>query len=111
MTMKRMVLAAVLLAAQTGGASAKFINGNNLLEACRMGDKQTVNAFLAGAHDAYATAEEIGHSIMRVCLPKGVTLNHLEEVSCSFLEQNPESRHQNASSLVWVVMTETWPCR
>jgi len=95
-------------------AAAYFYDGNRLLTACqsliRKPDKHTaVDVFNSGLCVGFITgvADALSHDL---CLPRNVSIEQLEDIVVRYLRYNPKTRHLSASSLVFAVLTEKFPC-
>jgi hypothetical protein len=97
-------------------AQAGFYSGNLLYEVCST--EKTDKAFfeksyecvgyIAGAVDAFNTTREgVG---LKSCLPGGVTISKLREVTIDYMAKNPKDRAKSASSQVFAATRKAWPC-
>lgn len=97
-------------------AQAGFYSGNALFEVCTVerGDaayfEKTYEcaAYVAGAVDAFNTTREANK--LKSCIPAGVTISRLKDVTVDFMRANPSSRDKSASALVFAATRKAWPC-
>ncbi|WP_352893930.1 Rap1a/Tai family immunity protein [Mesorhizobium sp. M0848] len=80
-----------------------FITGNDLNDFCMQSPIQ-VFGYLEGLVDGEVFEPQ------HYCLPEGVQIRQLKEVTCRFLQDHPESRQQPAPSLVRMSFRAAWPC-
>lgn len=102
--MKKLLI--VGLFAVSSVANAAYYTGNELFN--KMTSKDTIDkmfalGYIAGVHDAIEN--------VAVCAPQGVTLGQLGDVVLKKLRSIPEHRHNSADSLVFVALTEAFPCK
>jgi hypothetical protein len=97
-------------------ADAGFYSGNDLYDVCtaERGSKAYVEktyecvAYVAGAVDAFNTTREANG--LKSCIPAGVTISQLKDVTANFLRDNPADRNRSASALVFAATRKAWPC-
>ncbi|WP_395393928.1 Rap1a/Tai family immunity protein [Novosphingobium sp. BL-8A] len=97
-------------------ADAGFYTGNDLYEICSVqkGEKEYLErsyeciAYITGAVDAFNTTREAAK--LKSCIPAGVTISQLKDVTVSYLRDNPETRNNSASSLVLAATRKAWAC-
>lgn len=87
-------------------AVAGFITGNELLEKCEGESGSIARGYCYG----YVAAVNDSFLGVAVCLPGGVQLGQLIDVTTVFLRGNPQRRHQPAAALVWDALTRAFPC-
>ena len=114
--MKRTVAAAFLATVISGEAGAQlkaFIDGDLLLERCRKTrgtyDFGYCNGYVTGIADLLANNNPVNG--FRACIPSNVTLGHVRDTVASWLERNPQHRHNPADFLVPSALSEAFPCR
>lgn len=108
-------------------ASAQTLTGNELLVRCKgqLSDRRLANneiwcvgfllgffggytvGLLDGAPDAFL---KDGNADRSFCLPENVTVSQAKDVIVRFLEQNPETRHQDAALLAFNALIRAFPC-
>jgi hypothetical protein len=101
--MKRLIAAALLVAAST--AQAYFLTGNDLLkdiQSTTASDRAFAHGYIGGISDSM---DAIAH-----CVPAGVTLGQLLDLVRAELVNSPSERHNDASIFVGRVLYRTWPC-
>lgn len=113
-------LACIAAAAPLGlipvAADAGFYTGNDLYEVCTVekGEKEYLErsyeciAYITGAVDAFNTTREA--SKLKSCIPGGVTISQLKDVTVAYLRDNPETRNMSASGLVLAATRKAWSC-
>ena len=85
---------------------------NKLMSFCR--DKENVArqayclGYISGIADVIAPGDAI---VVRACVPRGVTRGLVHGIVANWLETNPSHRHYNASALVAVALSKTFPCK
>ncbi|WP_395327650.1 Rap1a/Tai family immunity protein [Novosphingobium sp. BL-8H] len=97
-------------------ADAGFYTGNDLYEICTVqkGEKEYLErsyeciAYITGAVDALNTTREAAK--LKSCIPAGVTISQLKDVTVGYLRDNPETRNDAASSLVFAATRKAWSC-
>lgn len=97
-------------------AQAGFYSGNLLYEVCTTdkADKAFFEksyecvGYISGAVDAFNTTREgVG---LKSCLPGGVTISKLRDVTVDYMAKNPKDRAKSASSQVFAATRKAWPC-
>lgn len=101
--MKKLLLA---LAVACSPAHADFINGNVLLNDIN-GDTWSAKGFANGYISGVANALDD----VLFCLPNGVTVGQLVDVTSRYLRNNPAQRHKGASLLIVNALVQVWPCK
>ncbi len=115
--MKRLLVWSLLLIA----GHAHSITGNDLLDRFR----EHPLAGLSYVQGAVNTASMMNGSLAtlaeqkgqphpftyRPCIPDAVTVGQVVDVVKKYLEANPARRHQDAGLLVYVAVTEAFPCK
>ena len=96
-----------------GKVEAGLYDGNELLERCESDSQSQVNmcrGFLAGIHDITGVYDAFGDMPKPFCVPEGVRLSQLQKVAIKGLNEEPETLHMDASSLIRLVFIEAFPC-
>jgi hypothetical protein len=97
-------------------ANAGFYTGNELYEVCTA-DRDSKSyvektyecvAYVTGAVDAFNTTREVNG--LKSCIPAGVTVGQLKDVTVDFLRDKPANRNGSASALVFAATRKAWPC-
>jgi hypothetical protein len=106
--MKPLTIAIALLAASVTAARAEMIDGNKLLQHCtQQGWGETFClGFVAGVHDNMRMTLRILDE--SPCVPDGVTLGQIKDVTTRYLRKHPENRHKSAAVLVSAALVEAW---
>ncbi|MBI2725425.1 MAG: hypothetical protein HYX42_04165 [Polaromonas sp.] len=116
-------IAVVLLALAAGGASSQnafgidlmgdaalasggFLTGQELY--ARGSDDAFVVGYIAGISDADRGAAKRMRPAS--CIPNGVSLGQMIDVTWKYLRDNPSTRHEPAAFLVREAMIASWPC-
>ena len=81
-----------------------FFDGDDLLRWCTMKDA-LCTGYVAGVSD------ELSRNGPSVCRPAHVTVAQLRDLVTLYLEQHPEERRLQASSLVVGALRDAWACR
>lgn len=110
------ILAVLPLGLAPVAADAGFYSGNELYEICTVekGEKTYVErsyecvAYITGAVDAFNTTREAAK--LSSCIPAGVTISQLRDVTVAYLRDNPETRNNSASSLIFAATRKAWDC-
>ena len=105
-------MALAVLAGTAGTAQANFVNGNDLLKRCN--DPQApfyCGGFVSGAHDGFTTAWGWSKQAPMFCVPTGVSIPQLVDITVAYLEDHPETRHYAASELIGLAIREAFPCK
>lgn len=100
----------------SSAADAGFYSGNELYDVCtaeRTSKTYIENtyecvAYVAGAVDAFNTTREANG--LKSCIPQGVTVSQLKDVTVDYLRDNPVDRNKSASSQVFAATRKAWPC-
>ena len=102
--MKYIIAAAAAFIAMS--AQAHFIDGNQLLaniESQTPAERTFAIGFITGTVDA--AQNEI------VCVPNGVTIKQVVDISKALLQKNPSIRHKEAAYIVLKAVSDVWPCK
>jgi hypothetical protein len=104
--LKTTALAAAMTLALAPGAKAevKANTGNTLFADCTQTSGYYNNGFCLGY--VVGTA----HALANVCMPNGSTQGQMRDVVLRWLENNPDKRHYDASSIVAYVLGQAFPC-
>lgn len=108
--MRRTVLAIALLA---HGALTWAGTGNELLSDCEGTDEFNrgwCTGRIVGYTQGLNHGLDLGGSVGLYCLPEGVTLGQLRDVTVKFLNDHPERRHEKDTLLMLDAMSEAFPC-
>lgn len=98
-------------------ASAGFYSGSELLEVCTA-DRNKSNyfektyecvAYIAGAVDSFNTTRAVNN--LNSCIPAGVTINQLKNVTVDFMRAHRTGQNASASAIVFSATRKAWPCR
>ena len=111
MIMKKLLLIFSLLVVSP--VHSAFLTGNDLLASCEsLMDiaEWSCIGYIKGVSDMTKISQEVLGSQKVICSPEGVTGDQLQKVIVKWLRENPESLHENAASLIWVVQKEAFPC-
>lgn len=115
-TLLRYALAAIATGLIPGVAAAGFYSGDTLYEACSAAPGNNAYfeksyecvGYVSGAVDAFNTTREANR--LKSCIPAGVTINRLRQVTVAYLRDHPAERTQSASTLVFAATRKAWPC-
>jgi len=115
--MTRCLGGVAMLGLFSGPASAGFYSGNDLYDICTV-DRESKSyiektyecvAYITGAVDAFNTTREANK--LKSCIPSGVTINQLKDVTVDYLRNNPIDRNGSASGQVFAATRKAWPCK
>ena len=102
-----MKITSVLLAALLAtSAHADFKNGNDILNNINNDNyynKGHSMGYIMGLLDAYSN--------IFICPPSELTGGQAQDIVKNYLVQNPATRHQGASGLVYSALVEFFPCK
>ena len=102
--MKRLLIA--LTAALAFSAQAQFISGNTLhtrINSTETHDRIWAMGFITGVSDAYDGE--------LFCVPNGVNVSQLVDITKDFIRRNPRDRHMVAAALVMLALVDVFPCK
>jgi len=114
--MKLWIAIVVLMLAtvgHAGKAEAGYFSGSDLLGWCEsdiVAKQSTCNGYLAGINDITRAYDNWGVVSQSLCIPDGVTLSQLAKVAIKGLNEEPEKLHMDASSIVYNIFYEAFPC-
>ena len=105
-------LTAMLLPAGAGQAAWVYYSGNDLWKACNDGTAWG-NAICVGFILGVADAQEISNGIatLRACKPDGIAGTQVKDIAVQFMQNNPQTRHYPAATLVAQSLSVAFPCR
>ena len=112
----RFLSGAAILGIFSTTANAGFYTGNELYDICTV-DRENKTyvektyecvAYITGAVDAFNTTREANK--LKSCIPPGVTINQLKDVTVDYLRNNPIDRNGSASGQVFAATRKAWPC-
>ena len=116
--MRRLSIAvAVMMFIAVGHASNNtfhgYYSGSELLEWCEsdsVANQNACKAYIGGFIDT--TAAYQGGRLMKpaICIPRGALTTQLEKVAIKGLNEKPEQLHLTASTLVFNIFYEAFPC-
>jgi hypothetical protein len=96
------------------GATAQFMTGNTLLEACdsqHQADRNVCVGYLMAVADTTGTYQNWGLvSEGAFCIRGGITSGQLARVAVKGLSAKPEELDYEASGLVLKIFQEAFPC-
>jgi hypothetical protein len=85
-----------------------LFTGNDLMAFCSPAISNSCRGYVAGISDAMANTNPVaGHT---ACVPKGVTLEQLTDVTITYLRSHANMRHYSAASQVAAAISEGFPC-
>jgi Rap1a immunity proteins len=95
-------------------ASASFLTGNQLKEFCDKSpntlDGADCAGYVIGVSDAFAASMAIFSTPKIYCPPPQVTPGQLMAMTQKYLTQNPEYGHLDASSIIFNMLSQQFPC-
>lgn len=61
--------------------------------------------------DAFAKWKSLKHgAVVGYCLPDGYSINQVRDIFVKHSVENPETRHQDANSILYSALTAAFPC-
>tara|TARA_Y100000385_G_C12943849_1_gene572395 strand:- start:407 stop:700 length:294 start_codon:yes stop_codon:yes gene_type:complete len=94
-------------------SEASFYSGSELLERCESDSAAKSNVcvgYLAGIDDITGTYDGWGDMDKEFCIPNSVDTSQLKKVFIKGANEIPEQLHLSASSIVWNIFAEAFPC-
>lgn len=92
------------------GAHKSFSNGNELWLQCNSGAQSDgyalCAAYIVGVADVFQAQN--GNNI---CVPPDAIVGQVADVVTKYLREHPELRHCSSQSLIWVALTDAFPCK
>lgn len=108
----------------SGGAQAADYDGNSLLLQCQQYIKAAdseknydrVDAalclgFLQGVQSSFSFLSDDLKEEAKFCLPNGVTNGQITRIVVKYLKDNPKLLNKNRMGLVWLALTDAYPCK
>lgn len=90
-------------------ASATFMGGNEIHEACQKWPQFT-DGYASGVIDSILTLARDNHTPFGLCIPANTEIQQASAVLCRYLEHHPEKRQYSASSLAFNAFQDVWAC-
>jgi hypothetical protein len=110
-TMRKLLIAAVAVAALVGNAEAatEAMNGHRLMQGC---SSATSKKALGKTIYCYGYVRGIADGFISTgaCLPPQVNTQQLVEVALRYLRDHPEKRHLGSDGVLIPAWGEAWPC-
>jgi hypothetical protein len=116
--MKRLLIAAMILAATSTPSLGYFVDGNELYKKCNSSTSDSAGvgymdlsyclAYIAGVSDTLDSAR--ANNRLPVCVPVNVQAGQLKDVVTMYLRDNPSVRSMEANLLVVVALSDAWGC-
>jgi len=117
--MRKLICATVLATCLVSGA-ASATSGNDLLEQCSATKadgvtKWSVNmascyGYISGVINTLEGLQSTEYLKSVTCIPEGVNIEELRDITVNIIKTVPEYRHYKASSLVILAMKKVFPC-
>ena len=105
--MKRLLGLLICSVSSMSANAVYFIDGNELLD--KMKDETAIATFSFAQGYVTAVADS-ADAFPWVCIPTGVKVGQLMDVTKRYLESHPETRHINADQLVNSALRVAWSC-
>jgi hypothetical protein len=118
--MKKIVfLMALMLTTLNSHAVVNYLSGNQFYENLKEAKKSQPNNYTsAGIALGYLQGVVDSSNGVRnptsgtiFCVPSGVSVNQLIDISYAYIENNPQFRHYTADSLIAASLSLAFPCR
>lgn len=114
--MKRYAAVLFLIASTISAPSHAMLTGNELHEICRSGMNDACDYYIMGSAEGLSLMNLIASDVAKdvkqtICLPSGVTNRRLIDIVKKYVQNNPKKRAQPASGLVFLALTDTFPCK
>jgi hypothetical protein len=95
-------------------ARAGFETGNSIIEKCTSSniyDQGYCLGYLAGVYDNYILYSPfIQFANVKLCVPAGVTLGQIRDISIKWSKIYPELRNESAATLIVLYLDKAFPC-
>lgn len=94
------------LSLSVGQAHAEYISGNDLLSRLNSesySDRGFALGYVAGVADALDG--------FILCIPEGVTIGQLKDITTTHLRASAQTRHKSAAGLIMDALVAVWPCK
>jgi hypothetical protein len=116
--MKVSVVAVGVLACIVSAAQAQFIkdpyflSGNDLLDLCTGSpdDRSLCTGYVQGAVDQESARVQFDKVVPLFCVPAGVIVQQVIDITVRYLQNHPEQRQNVASGTVVNALMQVWPC-
>jgi hypothetical protein len=93
-------------------SAPSYIDGNKLLGFLSSPAMEPVGTgFVMGVYDTFSDLQLLGRLKPAICVPRGVTIKQLADITLKHLQDNPAQRHTSASALTWVALRQAFPCK
>lgn len=114
----------IALCLAAGPAHADFFDGNDLHDMCQKMPVR-VDGYVAGVYDRSGASAvlsdfwapnpeskaQLRKVIVPFCVPDGVRLSQLRDVTCKYLADFPQKRHMPGSLIVVSAVGDAFPCK
>jgi len=107
------LIALYSLSAMPDDQAITYHNGNRILGYCESDDsteRVACMAYLAGLADMTEVIAYSTDAARVVCKPREVPIKQLRRIFIKYANDNPESLHLSAASMVRAAFTEAFPC-
>lgn len=114
--MKKYVAILSLIASTVSVPSHAMLAGNELHEICKSGMDAACDYYIMGSAEGLSLMNLIASDVAKdvkqtICLPSGVTNRRLIDIVKKYVQDNPKKRNQPASGLVFLALTDIFPCK
>ena len=110
--MIKILLALVLMTlsntASSWAGDSELFDGNKLFEHCDTDGANWSNGVCYGY--VVGTYDRGRYDSVGVCIPDGVSVKQLIDLTTNYLRDNPQLRHKPADLLIGSSWYEAWPC-
>lgn len=118
-------LAVAALSTTPAHAQVTYITGNELHRDCSADGEGILGfqsralcmGYIAGVVDAFTTSAMVAGvvrgedtEVNLLCIPEGVEMGQLIDLTKDYLKNNPGDRHFTASFLVYMALSKQFPC-
>jgi hypothetical protein len=107
-----LLIALMLAPLARADAITIYESGNRLLDICQGAESvQIVDCagYIKGVADQLESARSMGEKAG--CIPPGISVGRLLEISVTYLRAHPEKREESGASLVATALTDEWKCQ
>lgn len=80
------------------------VTGNKLTEICKKEEGYDYGVCLGFINGVAALQRQ-------ACIPDGVKFGQLKDVVLKYINENPEHRHKNATTIITSAISQVWVCR
>jgi hypothetical protein len=109
--MRLLLIVLILSPLARAPAATVYLTGTKLLETCEAAESYRVLdcvSYIKGATDQFESLRGIQNR--PACVPPGISVGRLLELTVTYLRAHPEARSASAASLVAAALSAEWNC-